>query len=66
MPVCEFGSTKFEYEPDFTGKVRIATAEGSTVAVPAEDLLRFAYGAYVIPQRQIEADKKGWREGLIS
>jgi hypothetical protein len=63
-----FGSTTFdapEVLTDGTAMVRIITAEGSSIRVPAEDVLRWVYGAYVIPQRLDKMERKDWREGLL-
>lgn len=65
MALVSIGQTNFEYDPDFSGKIKITTAEGSVVAVAAEDVLRFVYFAYVIPQRTTKAERKPWRDGLI-
>lgn len=65
MAQASFGQTSFDYDPSFEGRIKITTAEGSTVGVPAEDVLRFVYAAFVIPQRTMRAEKKPWRDGLV-
>ena len=66
MPIATLGAgTKFDYEPDFSGKVKIITPEGSSVAVSAEDLLVFVAHCYVIPQRDARNQRKEWRDVLV-
>lgn len=38
-----FGTTTFEHQ-DYSGRLMIRTAEGSTVAVPCEDVKAFVIG----------------------
>ena len=67
VPSQNIGSTGFSW-PDILepgAKVRIATAEGSTVAVPFDDLAAFIYLAYIAPQRQMRDMKKDWRDAIL-
>lgn len=57
------GSSEFEYADDFTGKVKITTAEGSSVAVPCEDILKWA-SLYARQARAIRADAMAWQDVL--
>lgn len=59
----EYGTTVFEHAPDFTGKVKITTAEGSTVAVPVEDIMKFASG-YARQLRFARLDQMPWQDVL--
>jgi hypothetical protein len=68
MPTRTFGGTTFdapESLADGSAMVRITNADGSSIRVPAEDVLRWVYGAYIIPQRLAKMETKDWREGLL-
>jgi hypothetical protein len=65
MPQVTCGVTTFDFEPGLTGKVKIITPEGSTVAVAGEDLAKFIYATFVLPERQARAERQEWREGLL-
>ncbi len=64
-----FGSTTFEVDSwEANSRIKVITAEGSAIAVPCEDLCRFFLGAFILPQRQIEAEmraEKDWRKALL-
>lgn len=63
-----FGGTTFDAPDTLTdgsAMVKITTAEGSSIRVPTEDVLRWCYGAYIIPQRLDRMERKDWREGLL-
>ena len=64
MAIATSGNTKFDYDPSFTGKLKIINEEGSSLAVPVEDVARFIYHCYVIPERERKAASKDWRVGL--
>jgi len=65
MATADYGTTKFEYDPDFSGKVKIFTSEGSVVAVSADDILKFVYYAYVLPKRAAKAERVKHIDGLL-
>lgn len=67
MPQCRFGGTTFDYPDVWSAgaKVKIATEEGSTVAVNADDVLAFVHGAYIIPMRRIKEETKPWQDGIL-
>ena len=57
------GTSNFEYPDDFTGKVKISTVEGSTIAVPCEDILKWA-SVYARQARIIRLDQAAWQDVL--
>ncbi len=65
MQQANIDGTGFEWDDSLTGKLKITTPEGSTVAVPLESVLKWVYGCYVLPGRQSRDGRKDWREGLL-
>ena len=63
MPVSDYGTTRFDHDQDFTGKVKITTAEGSAIAVPVEDIMKFASG-YARWLRVVRLDQMSWQDVL--
>jgi hypothetical protein len=63
MAQTQCGSSIFDYQDDFTGKVKITTAEGSSVAVPCEDILKWA-SLYARQSRMLRADQMAWQDVL--
>ena len=63
MPVQTYGSTEFNYQDDYHGRVMIRTVEGSAIAVPTEDILKFVAG-FAKTQLATALDQMSWQEVL--
>lgn len=66
MPQGNFGSTSFQW-PDIQEpgcKAKITTAEGSTVAVPMDDLAQFITEAVVKQMVYTQLAQMSWQEIL--
>lgn len=63
MAQATCGTSQFEHADDYTGKVKITTAEGSSVAVPCEDILKWA-SLYARQARAIRTDQMAWQDIL--
>lgn len=57
------GTSTFENDDSFTGKVKISTVEGSSIAVPCEDILKWA-SLYARQARGIKLDQASWQDVL--
>lgn len=57
------GTTNFDCADDFTGKVKISTQEGSIIAVPCEDILKWAAN-YARQARAVRLDALPWQDVL--
>jgi len=62
MPSETYGTTTFDHQ-DHQGKLLIRTSEGSSVAVPAQDVLMWA-AAFARAQRISTLDRMPWQEVL--
>ena len=57
------GTSTFENNDDFTGKVKISTVEGSSIAVPCEDILKWA-SIYARRAQSLKLDMASWQDVL--
>lgn len=57
--------TKFDFEPEGAGNVRIITPEGSSVAVDFCDVRQFIALCWAIPQRDARNQRKKWEDVLL-
>jgi hypothetical protein len=58
-----YGTTHFSRQEDWGGKTLIKTQEGSSIAVPTQDLLMYV-AAYARGQMAASLDRLTWQEVL--
>jgi len=65
MPTEICGTTTFDFPSTMEGKIKVTTAEGSTVAIPYQDVMIFVSGR----TRELRLDrenKKTWLQILLN